>query len=159
MNSKLLYLVQHGEAHPKEVNPDRPLTEHGKEIIRKTGSFLRNHGLTIEALWHSPKTRAKETAYILIEELQLASITITELKELEPEENPSKTLKEIKKSPYSSIMLVGHLPHLSKLSGLLLCNDKEADIIHFEKGCVLCLEWNEDIGGILKWMITPTIIT
>jgi len=158
MNNKLLYLVQHGEAYSKEENPDRPLTEKGKEIIRKIGNFLNNNRVVIDAFWHSPKTRAKETAHILREELQLNSSPITEYKELEPEENPSKTLKEIKKSGYNAIMIVGHLPHLSKLSGLLLCNDKDADIINFEKGCVVCIEWNEETGGILKWMIIPSLL-
>ena len=158
MTNKIIYLVQHGEAYPKEVNPDRPLTEEGKEIIKKVGMFLRKAEVSIDAFWHSPKTRAKETAYIFREELQLTSSSISEYKELEPEENPAKILKEIKKSEYSNIMIVGHLPHLSKLSGLLLCNDKNAEIINFEKGCVVCIEWNEETGGIIKWMVIPSLL-
>ena len=35
-----LYLVQHGEAVAKEVDPDRPLSEHGREdIVRLKPAF------------------------------------------------------------------------------------------------------------------------
>ena len=37
-----LYLVQHGEAKTKEEDPDRALTNTGKELSEKTACFLLN---------------------------------------------------------------------------------------------------------------------
>ncbi|MCX8065947.1 MAG: phosphohistidine phosphatase SixA [Candidatus Hydrogenedentes bacterium] len=158
MTTKIIYLVQHGEAYPKELNPDRPLTPEGKMTTRKMGEFIKNKGIQVETFWHSLKLRAKETAEILREALDLLSTPIIEYEELEPEISPKKILKEIKKTEYSNIMIVGHLPHLSKLSGLLLLKDETLEIISFEKAGIVCIEWKEEIGGILKWMITPSLI-
>lgn len=158
MNSKIIYLVQHGEAYPKEVDPNRPLTPEGREIVKKMSEFIKNKHIQIDSLWHSPKVRAKETAEIIREVLNLNSTSMSEYKELEPEEPPKKILKHIKKSDLSGVMIVGHLPHLSKLAGLLLCKDENLEVISFEKAGIVCIEWSEETGGVLKWMIVPSII-
>ena len=60
-----VYLVQHGEANPEEVDPERRLTKKGAEEVRKVARFLGSLNLALDALWHSGKTRAEETAGIL----------------------------------------------------------------------------------------------
>ncbi|MDP8299148.1 MAG: histidine phosphatase family protein [Candidatus Tantalella remota] len=64
-----LYLVQHGKAMAKDQDPDRPLTVKGKEDSAKIAKFLNTAGISIDAIWHSTKTRAIETAQILAKEL------------------------------------------------------------------------------------------
>ena len=46
-----LYLVQHGEALPKEINSDRPLSDQGRQDLEQFARFLTgrqpggvNHG-------------------------------------------------------------------------------------------------------------------
>ncbi len=55
-------------------------------------------------------------------------------------------------------MLVGHLPHLSKLAGLLLTGSPDIEPIKFRMAGVLCLE--RDVKGkwALLWMLTPELV-
>jgi phosphohistidine phosphatase len=54
------------------------------------------------------------------------------------------------------ILLVGHLPHLSKLASLLLLWDPGRDIIDFTPGTVLCLEMTDNWK--VKWMLSPHVL-
>ena len=50
-------------------------------------------------------------------------------------------------------MLVGHLPHMSRLASLLLLWDSGREVLDFKPGTVACLE---KVGGWrVKWMISP----
>jgi hypothetical protein len=48
------------------------------------------------------------------------------------------------------------MPHLDKLSSLLLAGDETAGIIQFRMGGVVCLEKEEKWK--LKWVLTPELI-
>jgi phosphohistidine phosphatase SixA len=39
-----IYLVQHGESKPDEIDPERRLTESGAQAIQKVADFLRRSG-------------------------------------------------------------------------------------------------------------------
>jgi phosphohistidine phosphatase len=54
------------------------------------------------------------------------------------------------------VMLVGHLPHLQRLAGLLICSDSECEAVHFRNGGVLCLE-RRKTGWSVLWQINPTL--
>lgn len=58
MAHRLLYLVRHGEAAE-----DGPLTEAGREQARLTGQRLA--GVPFDGMWHSPVTRAAQTARLI----------------------------------------------------------------------------------------------
>ena len=64
-----IYLVQHGEAASKDVDPQRPLTQKGRQDVTKTANFLMASGAHIDMIWHSTKTRAIETAGIFAKAL------------------------------------------------------------------------------------------
>jgi len=61
----------------------------------------------------------------------------------------------------TDVMLVGHLPHLQRLAGLLICGDPGRKAIHFRNGGVVCLQKNglekEKTGWTLLWQINPTL--
>ena len=67
-----LYLVQHGEATPKEVDPARPLTERGQVEVRRVAHAAHVAGVTVSTIYHSGKLRAQQTAEILAKELHVA---------------------------------------------------------------------------------------
>jgi phosphohistidine phosphatase len=52
-------------------------------------------------------------------------------------------------------VLVGHLPHLGSLASLLLCGDKEKNVIDFKMGGVVCLKRLNDGKWSVEWMIVP----
>ena len=37
------YLVQHGEAHPEEVSPERELTPRGRSDVERVAALQRSH--------------------------------------------------------------------------------------------------------------------
>ncbi len=157
MKEKFIYLVQHGEAVEKQVNPERPLTDTGRETIQKMARFLESNRICIDVIWHSPKLRARQTAEIFGSSLNIHSLH--EYKELDPDESVKKTAKLIQKAQQQKIMIVGHLPHLSRLAGLLLTGDENQELITFEKGSILCLNY-QDIGvSLIRWFILPSLIT
>jgi len=53
-------------------------------------------------------------------------------------------------------MLVGHLPHLSKLTSLLLINDENREIVKFRYSSCLILS-REEKNFYIKLFITPLI--
>ncbi len=64
-----IYLVQHGKPVPKEENPDKPLSNQGKEDVERVASFLMKAGIKVDDIFHSGKTRAMQTAEIMIPKL------------------------------------------------------------------------------------------
>ena len=64
-----IYLTQHGLAVPKDVDPDRPSSEQGREDVRRLAEFLDKASIQVGQVLHSGKTRAKQTAEILAEAL------------------------------------------------------------------------------------------
>lgn len=152
-----LYLVQHGEAMSKEEDPSRPLSEIGREDVRKVAVFVAEH-IKIQAasILHSGKTRAHQTAQILAENLNpLEGIKMTE--GLEPLAEPTIWSERLEKTE-EDIMLVGHLPHLSKLSALLLCQDEEKKVVNFQRGGIVCLGRDESGLWSINWMVIPELL-
>src|SRR5438876_9675040 len=61
-----IYLVQHGECKPEELDPERTLTESGSRDVQKIADFLRtSSGLQVTEILHSGKARAQQTADLL----------------------------------------------------------------------------------------------
>jgi phosphohistidine phosphatase len=58
MSVMRLYLVQHGEAVSKDIDPDRPLTAAGRQDIELLASFLWRHRVSVSRIIHSGKARA-----------------------------------------------------------------------------------------------------
>ena len=63
-----LYLVQHGEAKSKTEDPQRPLTERGREDVARVAAFAASAGLQVGQIRHSGKRRAEETALYCAQE-------------------------------------------------------------------------------------------
>jgi phosphohistidine phosphatase len=148
-----LYLVQHGEATSKEVDPNRPLTKKGKEDISRMADFLKKKGIRIIATWHSEKLRAIQTAHILGEAV---SSEIIKQEGLAPNDPVDKWLEELN-TGVKDIMIVGHLPFLQKLASLLLVGNESSQVITFRRGGVVCLE-REEGKWSLVWMLPPEIV-
>src|SRR5437667_6658406 len=60
-----VYLVQHGKAKSADEDPDRSLSDEGREEVMQIAEFLRGLRITISLIQHSGKRRAEETAHIL----------------------------------------------------------------------------------------------
>jgi phosphohistidine phosphatase len=152
-----LYLVQHGEAVPKEIDPERPLSLEGEKTVRRIASYIaENNDKPIDRIYQSGKLRAEQTARIFARELKLEQ-KLEEGKELNPQSLPwgwVERLLEISEN----IMIVGHLPHLKRLTALLVCHDESKNCVDFTNAGVVCLARNESGIWSLQWIVVPEII-
>jgi phosphohistidine phosphatase len=150
-------LIQHAESIPKEEDPERPLTDEGFENIKRIASYSRSHlNIDVREILHSGKLRAEQTAEILAEHLNPPE-GVKATDGLEPMADPAiwtKRIAEIR----DNIMLVGHLPHLGRLAGLLLCENEDMDIVAFQNACIVKLVRDDESKWELCWLITPSII-
>lgn len=154
-----LYLVQHGEPVPEEENPERPLSEKGRADVKKMASFLKVAGVRPARVFHSGKLRAKQTAEIMTSMLSIES-GLQERRGLAPLDEVDPIVDEILNSQ-EDLMIVGHLPHLSKLASLLATCNRSLPVVAFQQGGVVCLR-DEQKEGVkdwkLAWMIIPEIL-
>jgi len=136
-----LYLVQHAKAASKEADPERPLTEEGLQDIRKISAFIKPLNLCVDYLWHSGKKRAEQTSNVLAEVIRINKGK-TASEGLGPSDDV-KVLKDKLSTSKQDIMIVGHLPFLSKLVSLLLAGSESANIVAFKQGGIVCLNRDE----------------
>jgi phosphohistidine phosphatase len=76
---------------------------------------------------------------------------------LAPTDDPHIWFERLSKAEENA-MLVGHLPHLSKLAALLLCDDADKTVVNFKNACVVCLKRVGENNWSLEWMIIPELI-
>ena len=147
-----LYLVQHGQCNPEEVDPEKNLSENGAAELKKICECLLGAGIKPQKIWHSGKARAAQTAKIIAGILQLAA-EVTVQSGLQPNDDAAQTAKIIE-AETADLMLAGHMPHLNKLASLLLGKDQSLNLINFQPGAILCLEKRTDNWQV-NWMVEP----
>ena len=159
-----LYLIQHGEAKTKEEDPERGLTDEGAANTEKAGNFLKKtlaeSKSRIISIWHSGKTRSEQTARIVAKALR-RDIPLEQCSGLNPDDDISIIKQKLRSLHLGAFIIVGHLPHLSKLASDLLANDQRQPIIHFRNAGIVCLtftEDNESRNWTLEWMVTPEMM-
>ena len=151
-----LYLVQHAEAKREEEDPARGLTGKGLNDIRKVAEYAAKLNIITKEIFHSGKTRAQQTARVLSDFLRPEK-GISQTDGLSPMGDPEVWFGRVSKME-ADIMLVSHLPFLSKLASLLLCGDKEKNVVNFKMGCIVCLKRFEDGRWAVEWMIVPEVV-
>ncbi len=149
----LLYLVQHAEAVSKEEDAACSLSEKGIQDIRKVAKHIAGLNIKVSQILHSNKIRAFQTALVLADYIKVED-KISETDGLAPLDDPQIWFERIS-NINEDIMLVGHLPHLSILSSLILTGDNDKNVIDFKMGGVVCLKKSEDGKWSVEWKITP----
>ena len=152
-----VYLVQHGKPVSKEENPDKPLSNQGKEDVERVAAFLMKAGIKVDDIFHSGKTRARETAEIMISKLTPGKEPV-EKNGLAPLDDVKEIAEEIENGQ-RDLVLVGHLPHLAKLTALLITGSDSKPVVKFQQGGIVCLRHNdEEKVWTIAWMLVPEII-
>ena len=152
-----LYLVQHGKAVAKEADPDRSLTEQGRAEVERVAAFIEPLSLSVGCLWHSGKTRAVQTARILAEVVK-ADKTVLQRDGLAPNDDVTNLADELN-AANQDIMIVGHLPFLSKLASLLISGGESTNVVAFENGGVVSIRRSEKNQWQLSWIATPGLLS
>jgi len=151
-----LYLVHHGEACAKDIDPKRPLTDQGRRDVDRLALFLKQAGIRVVRVLHSEKLRAKQTAEYLASsiapevELEVSGL-------INPNDNP-QAFDWQSECWDQDTLVVGHLPFMAKLVSHLIVQDEECVIAAYQPGTVVCLEHYDDGCWQLNWMIRPELL-
>lgn len=145
-----LYLVQHGKSLSKEVDPDRRLNEEGIKETHQMTDLLKRNKVMVNKIMHSGKYRARMTAEILGRGLGVKDVS--EVSGLAPLDDPKPWADKLRDID-EDIMIVGHLPHLSILTSLLL--NVNTEVVEFRYSGILCLERGEDQKWRIKFYVRP----
>lgn len=148
-----LYLIQHGISLPEEKDPEKSLSQEGKEQTQKVAEFLKTKSVKVDAIWHSPKLRAIQTAQIISKSIFCPEIR--ERNDLNPLDSVEKFPEEIQ-SLNKDLMIVGHLPFLQKLASLLLSGSETNQFISYKNSGAVCLEYTDTWK--IAWMVTPELM-
>jgi len=149
-----VYLVQHALAEDEAVNPARPLSAQGREDVARVAGFLSlfEKPRPVRVV-HSGKLRARQTAEMFAE--GWGNLPVEQAPGLEPNADPSVWSAHLA-SLNADVMLVGHLPCLQRLAGLLLSGDADRQVIRFRNAGVVCLEKTAQ-GWSICWQVNPTL--
>ena len=150
------YLVQHGKAKPAEEDPNRGLSDEGRNEVTRIAEFLRELRITISLIQHSGKLRAEETAHILASSIRCTAGPCHG-EGLNPSDDPAETATFL--NVYTDdVLIVGHLPHLERLTSLLLTGNPDRRPVQFRNGGVVCLEKESNGTWSLVWAIVPDLL-
>ncbi|MCK4519050.1 MAG: phosphohistidine phosphatase SixA [Candidatus Omnitrophica bacterium] len=149
-----LYLIQHGLFLPEDVDPQKALSEEGREETLKIAKFLKTKNIKATVIWHSKKLRSVQTAKILFE--HIPNTETQERSDLNPLDAVDKFPEEIRRMN-NDLIIVGHMPFLQRVSSLLLAGAQDFDLVSFRYSGVLCLERIENWR--IAWFVTPDIVS
>ena len=156
MTAMKIYLVQHGEAAAKEVDPERPLTEKGMTDVQRVAGTLKHAGVEVKRVIHSGKLRARQTAEILTTEIApMLQLETSDL--INPNDNPGAFDLQTASGGMDT-MVVGHLPFMAKLVSHLVTGDDNNMLVAYQPGSVVCLESIEKDNWQINWMIRPELL-
>ena len=157
----MCYFLRHGPAGDRETwqGPDsqRPLTPDGRKRIAREARTIAALKLGLEQVITSPLVRARQTAEIVADELDLKGGLVEDPRiDLGfSTERLASVLRDYRDA--NAIMLVGHEPSMSSVI---------ADVIggaslDFKKGALACVEIgsNTPPRGRLVWLATPKLLT
>jgi phosphohistidine phosphatase len=148
----MLYVVQHGQAEPEEEDPQRPLTDRGADDVTRLARWAVDRlDVRPRRIIHSGKTRARQTAEIWG---RLLDVDPEEGDGLSPNDDPATWARRLA-SERDDLMLVGHLPHLAKLTGVLLAGDLGCQLIGFQQGGLAALDHTE-AGWVVAVLVPPS---
>ena len=151
-----VYLARHGKAKPVEEDRNCSLTDKGHDEVARVAEFLAEQRITLSLIQHSGKKRAEESAHIFASYMRCTAGP-HHTSGLDPEDDPAATANFLKVYT-DDVLIVGHLPHLERLTSLLLTGNLDRRPIRFANGAVVCLEKEDEGRWSLVWAIVPELL-
>ena len=152
-----LYLVQHGAAKSEAEDPQRSLTAEGTNTVERICKYLSSLRLHVGRIEHSGKERARQTAEIIAGHLRPVE-GIRQVAGLAPNDGVGP-MRERLQSEESDLMIVGHLPYLSRLLSVLLGVHQDRTLVAFQMGGIVHLERDDNGEWRLRWILTPQLLS
>ncbi len=148
-----LYLARHGDYTLDPIQNMDVLSEKGMNDVLAITNWLKPLNLSVASIWHSSKNRAQQTAGILAAAFT-AKKAAAYHEGLEPDDDIDRVTAEIQHSD-DDMVVVGHLPFMSKLTSHLLIGDENRELINFATGSLVCLSQIDKTHWVMDWMLTP----
>jgi phosphohistidine phosphatase len=150
-----LYLVQHGQSLPKDVDPDQGLSEIGVAETERIAGVAKNYHINVKLILHSVKTRARKTAGILASALNPTN-GAKEVEGLKPMDDVAAFAAAL--NPDHNTMLVGHLPFMDRMASYLVTGTIDKPVFKFQNSGIVCLDQDpETKSWVITWTLMPTI--
>lgn len=150
-----LYIVQHGKSLPASEDPEKGLSMDGQAETQRIAEVAAGYQVRVSRILHSGKQRARQTAEIFGRYLSPEGgiEAYDGIKPLDDVKTSASTLRLDQQ-----IMLVGHLPFLERLIGLLVCDSPEKVVFKLQNSGIVCLD---DLEGtqhaVIRWALMPNI--
>jgi phosphohistidine phosphatase len=136
----IIYLLRHGEASRPGPEESKSLTSKGVAEVTQMAEYFKAKKVQIDAVWHSSKTRAIQTAGIFIKIFGIPASAVEEKKELKPEGDAKTIAEALEAYQGGNLLVVSHLPFLADLAGRLLEGSSAARNLTFPTGGVCAIE-------------------
>ena len=146
-----LYLVQHGDAVAKDVDPERPLSDAGRADIGRLARWLANNDVRVARILHSGKLRAEQTANLLAP-LVGEDGTVAAQPGLAPNDPPGSLLETL---DGGDTIIAGHMPFVSRAVSVALGLPPDQPVVAFKPGSIAGLEQDADGAWHLAMFIRP----
>ena len=150
-----VYLVQHGKSLPKIEDPQKGLSAEGRMETERIAGVAQGYAVQVSRIDHSGKKRARETADILSARLSPEK-GVESRTGMNPLDDVRPFAKRLRLD--QDIMLVGHLPFLERLIGLLVCGNPEQTVFKLQNSGILCIDRVPEIENpVIRWALMPAI--
>lgn len=151
-----LYFLRHGDAveSPHFHDTQRPLSEAGKRQIQTVARFLRGSRHELDLILSSPLVRARDTAEIIRDALNLPAVITTDT--LTADASVRELLGFINGQRSHALLLVGHEPQLSSAISVLTGGDDHFRV-EMRKASLARVETEFPVKkghAVLSWLVT-----
>jgi phosphohistidine phosphatase len=150
-----LYLVQHGQSLPKDVDPDQGLSEEGVAETERIAGVAKGYQVNVGQIMHSVKTRARKTADIFASALKPTG-GVKEVEGLKPMDDVAAFAASL--NPDTHTMLVGHLPFMERMASYLVTGSLDRPVFKFQNSGIVCLDKDPaSESWVIVWTLMPHI--
>jgi len=141
-------LVHHADALSPAIDAERPLSSRGLAQAAWLAGALTRAGFVPDAIWHSGKRRARQTAEAFLRACS-PSAEFRMVRGLRPDDPPEWMRSELA-AESRQVLLAGHMPHIADLLRLLSPGSAP-----FPPHGAVVLSRREDGGWDEAWRASP----
>ena len=153
-----LFLVQHGISATKDIDPEKGLSDFGREETSRIALVAKGYKIPVQKIVHSGKKRAEQTARIFHETLAL-EIPMKKISGIKPMDDARIFAATIELE--GNLMVVGHMPFMEGLVSFLTTGSENCRVFKFQNSGIVCLDMesgeDNEADWFIKWTLNPNI--
>jgi phosphohistidine phosphatase len=149
-----IFLVQHGKSAAKDIDPEKGLTDQGRNDTERIAQVAKGYGIRVEKIVHSGKKRAEQTAAIYHAALAIRT-PLEAVTGIDPLDDVRVFAESL--DPATGMMAVGHMPFMQRLVSYLTVGSDAVRVYQFQNSGIVCLDADRGEDGKLDWFIKWTL--